>query len=484
MTYRPIFKIIDDSLVTQIYGQALDILDKLGVFFENEETLDLLEDNGLKPNNKGRVCFSPELVDDALKSAPSSIQLYDREGEPAVDLGGDRVCFNPGSAAINILDYDTNDMRQPTTSDYVSYAKLVNHLQHLWAQSTAMVCADVPREIADCYRLYLALTHCSKPLVTGTFRKESFEVMKDLLIAVRGSEEELRKKPLAIFDACPSSPLRWSDLTSQSVIDAARTGVPSEIISMPMMGANSPATIFGTVVIQTAESLSGIALSQLASRGAPVIWGGSPSGFDMRHGTTPMGAIETMMIDCAYTQVAKSLNMPTHAYMGLTDVKVLDVQGGFETGIGAVLAALSGINMISGPGMIDFESCFSLEKLVLDNDVCGMAYRLIGGVTNYEELVTKDIIAEYEDKKQLLSHPTTIELYKKEFYFPSTSVDRTTREQWAITKSDATQRAHEIVEDLVTKPSPYAISQSKEREMREIMTQEAKKFGMKSLPEI
>ena len=75
MAYRPFLKIIDDSLVSQIYEQALEILDKLGVFFENEETLHLLEKNGLKPNNEVRVCFSPELVDDALKSAPSSIQL-------------------------------------------------------------------------------------------------------------------------------------------------------------------------------------------------------------------------------------------------------------------------------------------------------------------------------------------------------------------------------------------------------------------------
>ena len=71
---------------------------------------------------------------------------------------------------------------------------------------------------------------------------------------------------------------------------------------------------------------------------------------------------------------------------------------------------------------------------MLDNDVCGMAYRLIDGVTNYEEVVTKDIIAEYNDKKQLLSHPTTRKFYRREFYFPSAAVDRTTREQWAKTK--------------------------------------------------
>ena len=87
-----------------------------------------------------------------------------------------------------------------------------------------------------------------KPFVTGTFRVEGFRPMKDMLAAVRGGEDELRRKPLAIFDACPSPPLKWSNLTAQSLIDAARAGLPSELISMGMTGATSPATIAGTLV--------------------------------------------------------------------------------------------------------------------------------------------------------------------------------------------------------------------------------------------
>ena len=154
---------------------------------------------------------------------------------------------------------------------------------------------------------------------------------------------------------------------------------------MGMTGATSPVTIAGTLVQHVAENLSGLVIGQLAGPGAPVIFGGSPSSFDMRKGTTPMGAIETMMIDTAYAQIGKCLKLPTHAYMALSDAKVNDAQAGFETGLGAVLGALAGINVISGPGMLDFESTQSLEKLVIDDEICAMAYRLLDGIAQRDD---------------------------------------------------------------------------------------------------
>ncbi len=455
MAIRPKLRLLDDNQVKMVIEQALDILENLGIIIENQDALSMLKNEGLTADSNDRVLFPSDLVQNAIKSVPRTIYLYDRIGELAVRYEDDNICFDPGSAAINILDSQTNETRKPVTDDYVTYAKLVEQLKHIHAQSTAFICSDVPKEIEDSYRLYLSLLHCSKPVITGTFRKESFAKMKDMLVAVRGDEKALREKPLAVFDACPSPPLRWSDLTCQSVIDAAKVGIPSQLISMPMTGANAPASIFGAVVQHCAETLSGIMLSQLVSPGAPIIWGGSPSAFDMRNGTTPMGAIGTMMIDVAYAQVGKHLGFRTHAYMGLSDSKVLDTQAGLETGIGAILAALGGINMISGPGMLDFESCFSLEKLVIDNEICGMALRLIEGIKSYEEISTKTLLAEYEQSKQLLSHPSTRKIYRKEFYFPSAVIDRTTRDVWAKTKTTSTMRAKQLIEKLLQKkPNP------------------------------
>ena len=250
-------------------------------------------------------------------------------------------------------------------------------LRHIAAQSTAFIPADVAEEISDSYRLFLSLLYCEKPVVTGAFTIESFEIMRDMQLAVRGSEKALREKPLTIFSCCPTSPLKWSEITSQNLLDCARYHIPVEFIAMPLSGFMAPVTLIGTLIQHTAETLSGVVIGQLASPGTPMLYGGSPAIFDVRYETTPMGAVETEMIDCAYSEIGKRLGMPTQAYIAFSDAKQLDAQAGLETAMGATLAALSGINSISGPGMLDFESSQSLEKLVLDNEICGMVLRLV-----------------------------------------------------------------------------------------------------------
>nr|NIM90549.1 hypothetical protein [Candidatus Aminicenantes bacterium] len=373
-TKRPKLELLTPDFIQKIIDETLIILEKQGIFVENQEALELLKEAGMKVDESTqRVFLTPQIVEASLSSTPSVIKLYDRTGKKEYIVGDDEVHFDPGSAAVTILDHQTQEERKAFTEDLVKFTRLTECLDHIHFQSTGLISSDVPDIISDSYRLYIGLLFSSKPAVTGTFRVEGFKPMYDMLVAIRGSEKNLAEKPLAIFDACPSPPLKWSNLTAQSLIDSARAGVPSELISMGMTGATSPVTIAGTLVQHVAENLCGLVICQLAKKGAPVIFGGSPSSFDMRKGTTPMGAIETMMIDSAYSQIAKHFNLPTHAYMGLSDSKTNDNQAGLETGIGAILAALAGVNVISGPGMMDFESCQSLEKLVIDNEICGMA---------------------------------------------------------------------------------------------------------------
>ena len=136
--------------------------------------------------------------------------------------GGDQVHFDPGSAALAILDAETGEQRLPETADFVRFVKLVEMLPQLDAQSTAMICADVPVEIGDLYRLYLALHFMRKPIVTGAFRTDTWWTMKEMLVAAAGGEAALAARPIAVFDVCPSPPLLWSDLTCQNLIDCAR----------------------------------------------------------------------------------------------------------------------------------------------------------------------------------------------------------------------------------------------------------------------
>ncbi|RLC94892.1 MAG: hypothetical protein DRI77_10560 [Chloroflexi bacterium] len=482
---RPCIQFLPHNTIERIIAEAYELLSDPGVRVHSERALRLLAEQGAEVDFETRVARIPaEMARQAVETAPSSFHLYDAAGQPVVHYGGDDVQFDPGSAAIEIIDHGATVSREPLTPDFVRFIKLADGLDALDAVATSLVCADVPQEVADLYRLYLALLYSGKPVVTGAFAVETWRVMKDLLIAVTGSEKALAEKPRAVFDVCPSPPLLWSEITCENLMDCARYSVPAELVSMPLTGATGPMTLLGAVVQHAAECLSGVTIHQLVNPGAPIVWGGSPAAFDMRTGTTPMGAIETMMIDCSYAEVGKYLGLPTHAYLGMSDAKIVDGQCGFESGIGAVLGALTGINMLSGAGMLDFESCFSLEKLALDAEIIGMAKRLLDGMIERETPLALELIRQVGHAGNFLATPHTRRWFREELFIPSPVVDRDFHRDWEAKGSlDVTERAHRRVEQIITAYEPKDIPAEIAREMETITLRAAQAAGLDHLPE-
>ena len=479
---RPRLQMFSDEQVKRIVDDALAVLSTVGFEVENTQAQTLLREARVR-ESAGRFFASEKAVRERLATVPSRVVVFDRGGEAALDLGGDRVHFDPGSAAIHILDAETGRHRPPVTSDLRHLAWVAEACRNIAGQSTGLVPGDVPEEMGDRWRLYVALLNSTKPVITGTFRKDGFEVMKAMLAAVRGGETALAAKPLAIFDCCPSPPLKWSDLTCQALVDCARARIPAELVSMPLGGATSPVTLREMVVQHAAESLSGVLLHQLAAPGAPIIWGGSPAAFDMRHGTTPMGAIETMMVDAGYAQVGKHLGMPTHAYMGMSDAKVVDWQTGTESGLGAVIGALAGVNLISGPGMLDFESCQSLEKLVLDDQLAGMALRLVRGISHDSSGEAVDLIRQVVELGGFLGHRHTRENFRKELFIPGKVIERGTYDSWeAAGARDAARVAEQEVRAILARGNPSPLPASVAGELDALIRAEARRLGVVGLP--
>ncbi|MBA7686647.1 hypothetical protein ES703_95098 [subsurface metagenome] len=314
------FRLLSKEDRDAIHEASLEVLEKTGVKVSNDQALGILKEAGCSVDGN-MVRMSPSLVQEALKKAPESFQLYTRDGSRQHTVGGSEVIYNPGSAAIYFIDRKTHEMRRANAADFRELVRLTDALEHIHAQSTAMVPADVPEIISDLYRLYVILRHSDKPIITGAFTKEGLLDMVGMLEAVVGGKEELRERPRAIFDCCPSSPLMWSDVTCQNLIDCAEHGIPAEIIPAPQMGATSPVTIAGTLVEANAEFLSGAVISQLVEPGTPIIYGGSPSAFDMRYTTARLGAVEAVMAACASAEMGKHYGVPTQGYLGLSDSK-------------------------------------------------------------------------------------------------------------------------------------------------------------------
>jgi trimethylamine--corrinoid protein Co-methyltransferase len=411
------------------------------------------------------------------------VTLFDLSGRQTHEIGGDRVYFVPGSAATSVL--DGGAFRPPTTADYVRYARVVGSLPHLAAQSTAFVPADVPAGISDSYRLYLSLLFCDKPVVTGAFSPAGLPVMLDLQIAVRGDAGGLRERPLAIYSCCPTAPLEWSLEASRALVSCARAGIPVEIVPMPLAGLVAPVTLADALVQHAAEALSGVAIAQLASPGAPLLFGGATAIFDVRNEVAPVGAIESMMLVCAGAEVGRHLGLPTQGYIALSDAKDLDVQCGLETGIGATLAALSGINSISGPGMLDMLNGFSLEKLVFDHAICGMALRARRGI---EPCPDADLSAAYEEllrDGQLMVARHTRRHLRHQIGMADPVVDRASRGRWIESGArTAIERARLEIAALERLRPVSSLDSDVRRELASVMRAEARRSGMDALPEL
>lgn len=425
---KPLLTVLSREEALEIHSKALDLLSRVGVRFEDPEVAKILLDAGATRSN-GRILIPEEMVSEALKNTPKRIDLYDRDGKKVATLGDGALIFNPGSAAIKILDYGAAEPRTPTLEDLKNLVLVVENLEFIEAQSTALVPGDAPIEIRDVVRLYPILKYSRKPVITGAFTAENMPVMLEMLRVVR---EDAWRRPFTIFDACPSPPLSWSKVTSRNIVDLARAGVPSEIISMPGLGATAPVTVAGATTLHHAEVLSGIVLAQTVSRNAPVIYGGSPALMHPRFGTTLITAPESILVSLAYRDLARFLDLPTHTYMGLSDSKLIDYQSGAEEAYSALLATLAGFDVISGPGMLEFESTQSLEKLVLDNEVCGLVKRVSRGFGVSVDEIATEVIEETVLRKggNFLLSPHTRKHLRKDVHIPQVW-DSTPRSRWS-----------------------------------------------------
>jgi trimethylamine--corrinoid protein Co-methyltransferase len=479
---QPKLELLDRELIERILGEAFELLLKPGVKVQSAEARELLAQAGATLD--GDVAHIPEAIArNALASVPRDFWVHTRAGEPVVHYGGDDVHFDPGSSGVQVLDSDTLEHRPSQAADLVRLIKVAELLPQYAAQSTAIVCHDVPKPIGDLYRLFLVLMYSDKPIITGSFTKQTTQVMIDLLAIDSGGRDALKTKPRAVFDACPSPPLNWTEFGATNLIDLARAGVPAQIVSMPLAGATAPVTLAGAITQHAAECISGMTIHQLAQPGAPIVWGGAPAIFDMRAGSTPMGAIETAMIDAAYAQVGKHLGLPTHCYLAASDAKVVDAQAGLESGITAIVGALAGVNMISGAGMLDFLICQSVEKLVIDAEAIAMAQRLLRGIGTPTETLATAMFAQTGLKGEFLKIKDTRRLFQSEQHLPSKVIDRGSVRAWQEAGAlDTFARAKNRVDELLAAYQRPTLSRDVERELIALIQREAEGAGMETLP--
>ena len=478
------FEILSKDQVEKIHFSSTRVLEEIGFKIHNDEALKILEEADVKVDHDEKTAYIPrDLIEKTLSGPPSTFKLYDREGAQSIEIGGDNVWFGPGTTSINILDHETGERRHAVSKDCETHAKLVDALDRLALQCTSLVPSDVPNEIKDWYRLYINIINSGKPHFTGPFTKEGFYDIKRILEAVSGGPSALAEKPRAYICVETSSPLRIGEIPCLALIECSRANIPVEIRFLGGLGSLAPVTLAGSLVQQTAEFLGTLVIHQLVNPGAPVVWCGTPALFDMKYGTPILSAIETVMMETAMTQIGRYYKIPTGVRTLCSSTKVLDAETGMESGIGLTLAALSGINIIQGPGQMGNANLHSLLKLVIDHEVCGMAYHLRNGLRVDEDTLAFDLIKKVGPGGTYFLEQHTREWLQRELYLPSDIIDRKTIPQWKRSGSnDVVERSKKYLERVLTEHEPTPMDPDTKKDLDNVVLDIMKRHKIDSLP--
>jgi trimethylamine--corrinoid protein Co-methyltransferase len=482
---RPTLKVMDDALIVRVLDEAKRVLSEIGMEVRGPQLRQRLLDFGLKTNASGeRVLFPAEVVDRAIASVPNSFTLYNRQGDPHAELGGNNVHFVPASSGLKILDHRTGETRLANSTDFVEYVRVTDGLQHIAYLATAFSTNDdIEAQVSDAWRLYLCLTNSCKPVVSGAFTEHGVPRMAEMMQLFRHDKADLIARPMSIFTVTATGMFRYSEDSCQNLLDCVEWGIPIEVVPVTLMGLIAPVTLVGASVFHTADVLAGITMAQIVKPGAPVLFGGAPAAFHMRAATSPMLAIEALHLDVAYVAVAKHLGLPTQAYMALSDSKFLDAQAGAETFGSALLAALAGVNSVSGPGMLDYVLTFSLPKLIFDDELCGQALHFVREMTILEDLPVIDIVRELMNEQHLITAEHTMKYWPEQLYLPHPVIDRLNRENWARAgEKRLLERATAAVEERLAAYRPVETDPRLVEELQRIIRAGMK--GDRHLPEV
>ncbi len=461
------FKPLREAHIARIHQTALRILEEIGVKVELEEAVQIYRKGGGRID--GNIVRIPSsAVEQALNVVPHKFLMAGRDEANDLILEDKRVYLGTGGAALTVLDLETGGARPGTLQDIARLARLVDGLENIHFYLRPCIPQDIPAEVMDVNQFYASLSHTTKHIMGAAQSIRTARDVIDMAAMVAGGKEALVRRPIISFvTSWMISPLHCATETTRVLLEIVGNRIPVALSSAPMAGSTSPVTLAGTLAQVHAEQLSGIVLTQLANPGAPVLYGAIPSMADLRTMAYVGGGIEFGLMNAAISQMAQSIGVPNYNSAALTDSKIPDIQAGYEKAYSICLCAMAGSNYIHhAAGMLESMRTVAYEQFVIDDEIIGMALRLLKGIQVDEETLGFEAICETGPSGNYLSSMHTVKFMRQE-YFPQALADRQTREAWEkFGALDGRTRARQRAKEILRTHSPKGIDEKVDQEIR------------------
>lgn len=463
------YKPLSDQEVQQVFETAVRLLSELGMGEVPERlTQDFIRAGACVADE--RILFPREMIERAIATAPKQFTLHGRDPDRSIDIGGDRVYFGTGGAAVQTLDIDTAQYRPSTLRDLHEFTRLQDALRNVSWFTRCCVATDVPDNFdLDVNTVFALLKNTTKPVATSfTIAAHVAPIVRMLDIAA-GGPGEFAKRPFLKAHISPViSPLRYAEDAVDVVYECIAHNIPMSCITAAQAGATAPATLAGILTQSLAETLASLVMVQTIKPGYPMVFSNWPFVIDLRTGAFAGGSGETAVLNAASAQVSNWLGLPSGVASSMTDAKAIDAQYGMEKGITSVTAALAGGNLIyESSGMTASLLGASFEGFVLDDEMHSNSYRALRGIEVSEATLGFDTICEAVlGEGHFLGKSDTYEAMERDYFYPGIA-DRNEPRTWAETGStSAWERANHKAKQILKEHTPSYLSDEQEAEIR------------------
>ena len=428
---QPSLRFTDEEGVRALHRAALRILERTGVVIHHEGVVEMLAEAGCQVADTKRVRIPEHLVEEAIRSTPKSVAVYNRKGDPALLLEGRRSYWGTGSDTPFTLDYKTGQRRRTNLEDIEHFAVVVDALNNMDFLMCMGVAHELSPAIADKHHFVTMVSNTIKPVVFTASSVENLSDIYQMACDIAGGREALEAKPFIILYTEPQAPLIHPGDSLEKMLFAVEHGIPVIYSAATTAGQNGPVTLAGSVALAAARNLSGFAIAQLRSPGARMITTLHASSMDPRNASHTYASPEHVIGQGLSRDLLAHYGIPTFGRAGCTESKVLDQQAAFEAGYEILVQALCGENLIHDVGYMEAGMTSSLESLVMCHEFIGVAKRVVAGCEISEEALALDLIDQVGPEGHFMAEDHTVRRIRDEFRMPEL-FDRANFDAWML----------------------------------------------------
>jgi trimethylamine--corrinoid protein Co-methyltransferase len=464
-------QLLTESEKEQIHNETLEILKKTGAKFHSQKVLKLLESNGAQINwDKKLAYIFPEMIEQALKTSPSSFMLGARNPKYDYQMPSPIPRFSLDGTGSFAQDFYTSEHRYGTAKDNELGLRVFQNMDMgvmAWPPCSA---EDTPAYARPLHEWATLMRFCSKHGEHEIHNVRQAPYYAEMLTAVIGSEDEVRLRHAYSLTYCPVSPLVHDGPMLDAYLEMGSLDVPIMVLPMPVPGMTGPASLFSSICLANAEALSSLIVFQLAHPGRPIIYSSATGIVDMRNGAYLGGTPEMGLMSAALIEMGRHYNLPSCSAGCTSDAREPGADAVLEKVTTTMTPLLAGADIIIGMGVLESDQLLVLEQIVVDNEIAHLCERIFLGVDSAPDSILTNVVYDIGPGGNFLSRKSTLKFARSKEVYNSTLLDRHTLDQWIqLGKPSMYSNARKKVEEILAQPVQDALPDDVSQKLDEIL---------------